>query len=321
MLAMDDRFNTPHTDMIQMEVLGHKLQLAQNPNSRHLGTTVWDASIVFVKFLEQNCKKGEFSSPKIRGKRVIELGSGCGLAGLGMALLGCHVVATDQIEVLPLLLRNVERNLRRAMHSPSEFPHIGPLGTIEVAELDWGNQQHIISVEPPFDYIVGTDILGYEFRSSAVHEKMMELWRKHFIIKVIPRAKLDLKYQHESIQIFTLKPKFYTTNCAVTPLKEEESSVEPKEVQLHGETVYCETPFSPGLAESKVNALASTSIEHLKSSEIGQNCETLQHHKVDLLTIEDPVNKIASSHASYGNSIDEWEIRRSGSMAARIFKM
>jgi predicted nicotinamide N-methyase len=41
---------------------------------------------------------------------VIELGAGCGLAGLGMALLGCDVVTTDQVEVLPLLLRNVERN-------------------------------------------------------------------------------------------------------------------------------------------------------------------------------------------------------------------
>jgi len=70
---------------------------------------------------------------------VIELGAGCGLAGfgklnstahqisfwilvllafsfkifaspLGMALLGCDVTTTDQVEVLPLLMRNVERN-------------------------------------------------------------------------------------------------------------------------------------------------------------------------------------------------------------------
>lgn len=30
-----------------------------------------------------------------------------------MALLGCEVVATDQIEVVPLLMRNVERNTSR----------------------------------------------------------------------------------------------------------------------------------------------------------------------------------------------------------------
>lgn len=28
----------------------------------------------------------------------------------GMALLGCDVISTDQVEVLPLLMRNVERN-------------------------------------------------------------------------------------------------------------------------------------------------------------------------------------------------------------------
>lgn len=32
-----------------------------------------------------------------------------------MALLGCDVVATDQIEVLPLLMRNVERNTSRIL--------------------------------------------------------------------------------------------------------------------------------------------------------------------------------------------------------------
>lgn len=32
---------------------------------------------------------------------------------LGMALLGCDVISTDQVEVLPLLTRNVERNTSR----------------------------------------------------------------------------------------------------------------------------------------------------------------------------------------------------------------
>lgn len=34
-----------------------------------------------------------------------------------MALLGCDVVATDQVEVLPLLMRNVERNISRVMQA------------------------------------------------------------------------------------------------------------------------------------------------------------------------------------------------------------
>lgn len=127
-------------------------QLAQDPNSSNLGTTVWDASIVLAKYIEkarrlymlnawrcgvraagggiicssmhaiaasplrlprgcgatshhcipcvfssacirpaiglQNSRRGDFSRPKIRGKRALELGAGMGLAGMALALLG-----------------------------------------------------------------------------------------------------------------------------------------------------------------------------------------------------------------------------------------
>ncbi|KAL6575149.1 hypothetical protein OROMI_012434 [Orobanche minor] len=75
------KLNSPDTSAVMFEVLGHQLQFAQDPNSKHLGTTVWDASMVFAKFLEKNCRKGRFSPSKLKGKRVIELGAGCGVAG------------------------------------------------------------------------------------------------------------------------------------------------------------------------------------------------------------------------------------------------
>ncbi|XP_020088599.1 protein N-lysine methyltransferase METTL21A-like isoform X3 [Ananas comosus] len=154
----DDRLNSPSSSAVTLEVLGHRLHIAQDPNSKHLGTTVWDASMVFVKYLEKNCRKGRFSPSKLKGKRVIELGAGCGLAGLGMALLGCDVITTDQVEVLPLLMRNVERNTSWILQANSDS---APFGSISVAELDWGNKEHIKSVGPPFDYIIGTDVSIY----------------------------------------------------------------------------------------------------------------------------------------------------------------
>ncbi|KAL5994596.1 hypothetical protein ACLOJK_024649 [Asimina triloba] len=36
------------------------------------------------------------------------------------------------------------------------------LGSIQVEELDWGNPDHIRAVDPPFDYIIGTDIVYAE---------------------------------------------------------------------------------------------------------------------------------------------------------------
>ena len=43
----------------------------------------------------------------------------------GMALLGCEVVVTDQAEVVPLLRRNMERNMAQAKYSALEYSHLG----------------------------------------------------------------------------------------------------------------------------------------------------------------------------------------------------
>ncbi|KAK8505234.1 hypothetical protein V6N11_057571 [Hibiscus sabdariffa] len=190
-----DRLNSPSTSVITFEVLGHQLQFSQDPNSKHLGTTVWDTSMVFAKFLEKNCRKGRFCPSKLKGKRVVELGAGCGVAGFGMALLGCDVVSTDQIEVVPLLRRNVECNISRIMQMNSNSDSFG---SIKVAELDWGNGDHIKAVAPPFDYVIGTDVM-------------------------------DSKYQHPSIQLFIMGLKSPSVavekaECAISTEKSEETA-------------------------------------------------------------------------------------------------
>lgn len=50
------------------------------------------------------------------------------LVFIGMALLGCDVVTTDQKEVLPILTRNIERN------TPS-LAQMNPSGTFENYKL------------------------------------------------------------------------------------------------------------------------------------------------------------------------------------------
>lgn len=43
---------------------------------------VFEASVLLL-FQEKNCRKGRFCPSKLKGKRVIELGAGCGVAGFG----------------------------------------------------------------------------------------------------------------------------------------------------------------------------------------------------------------------------------------------
>ncbi|OMO86393.1 Nicotinamide N-methyltransferase-like protein [Corchorus olitorius] len=313
-----DRLNSPSTSVITFEVMGHQLQFSQDPNSKHLGTTVWDSSMVLAKFLEKNCRKGRFCPSKLKGKRVIELGAGCGVAGFGMALLGCDVVSTDQIEVVPLLRRNVEWNTSSIMQINSNSDSFG---SIQVAELDWGNEDHIKAVAPPFDYIIGTDvvyaehllepllqtilalsgpkttiILGHEIRSTSVHEQMLQTWKSFFEVKTVPKAKMDSKYQHPSIQLFImgLKPLAATAekaNSAVSSASENRTQGIDQQVN--------EVETSKSDPQKEVICGSSTGIDD-------SDCEL----KEDQL----PLTRLPSGKLS------EWEARRYGSMAARLLR-
>ncbi|KAK9126634.1 hypothetical protein Scep_015480 [Stephania cephalantha] len=302
-----DRLNSPNTSGITLEVLGHQLQFSQDPNSKHLGTTVWDASMVFAKFLEKNCRKGRFCPSKLKGKRVIELGAGCGVAGFGMALLGCDVVSTDQVEVLPLLMRNVERNMSRITQSNLDS---ASFGSIQVAELDWGNQEHIKAVDPPFDFIIGTDVvyaehllepllqtifalsgpkttilLGYEIRSTSVHEQMLEMWKNNFEVKNVQKAKMDIKYQHPSIQLYIMESKSRAGSA---------SSRKQVDNQLQNVNVSIEHENNDEDDDGNKSELAE--------------CETDKVH---------PVGEVASLE---NGKLSDWEARRYGSLAARLLR-
>ncbi|EOY30149.1 S-adenosyl-L-methionine-dependent methyltransferases superfamily protein, putative isoform 1 [Theobroma cacao] len=315
-----DRLNSPSTSVITFEVLGHQLQFSQDPNSKHLGTTVWDSSMVFAKFLEKNCRKGRFCPSKLKGRRVIELGAGCGVAGFGMALLGCDVVSTDQIEVVSLLRRNIERNTSRIMQMNSNSDSFG---SIRVAELDWGNEDHIKAVALPFDYIIGTDVvyaehllgpllktilalsgpkttimLGHEIRCTSVHEQMLQTWKKFFEVKIVPRAKMDSKYQHPSIQLFIMGLK----TPAVTAEKLDNAvSAENLDKKTQGIDLQVnEVKTRKTDREEEENCGNGTGVDDLDGEVIKEDC--LQVTRL-------PDGKLS-----------DWEARRYGSMAARLLR-
>ena len=97
--------NDSGTDtLFNLDLFGLNIEIQQAPDLPPLvakdvghGAVVWDAAIIFAKYLEHSPK---FSGNSLEGKRIIELGAGTGLSGLTMMLKGGIVTLTDTKAVL-----------------------------------------------------------------------------------------------------------------------------------------------------------------------------------------------------------------------------
>jgi predicted nicotinamide N-methyase len=100
---------------------GAGFEIAQRLDSGVTGCGVWGAGVVLPFWLARNAHV-------VRGKHVIELGAGCGQAGIAAAILGARsVVLTDQPEVLDHLASNVKRNNAAASAAGCSSFHAAPL--------------------------------------------------------------------------------------------------------------------------------------------------------------------------------------------------
>ena len=103
------------------------LQIQERPNQQDsTAFTVWDGGILLADYLQA------VPEETVRGKRVLELGSGLGLAGLTAAVLGAKcVLLTDLPDVIPLLSQNAMTN--RMMWQAAGCSNV------TCAALDWFN--------------------------------------------------------------------------------------------------------------------------------------------------------------------------------------
>ena len=110
--------------------------IEERPTGRcFYGEYIWPASLVLCDFLKRN-------SELVRGKRVLELGSGTGIAGLYAAKLGAeHVTLTDFID---WNIENIKINIKEN-------------GLDKVAEPRWFRWGTNLCEK--WDVIIGSDII------------------------------------------------------------------------------------------------------------------------------------------------------------------
>ncbi|KAK6134910.1 hypothetical protein DH2020_031354 [Rehmannia glutinosa] len=214
--------------VIELSVIDTRLSIQQDNGSMHVGTSVWPCSLVLVKFAERwhplKCAAGDNPYADLlnfTNKRGVELGAGCGVASMGLYLLGLHdVVVTDIAPVMPALKHNLKRNkpaLKKAL---------------KTTQLYWGNEDQLKSLKPPFDFVIATDVvyleetvaplikamevlmaddgvvlLGYQLRSPEAHKLFWEMCVDVFEVEKIPHEHLHPEYAYEEADVYVFRKK------------------------------------------------------------------------------------------------------------------
>lgn len=181
--------------MFAFDVRGTQVTLHQDPaNTATTGTKVWEAvrgfaakksvilshlpqAQVLAQYCVVNARKLRFGP----GKRCLELGSGCGLVGFTLAILGCEVTLSDQAAGLYLLKKNADLN--------SQICHVATVA------LDWNEElPDSIRSRSPFDVVVGSDVgtLRCQLHSVQLSRAWLQCTRRTLLLRWYERSMLCL---------------------------------------------------------------------------------------------------------------------------------
>lgn len=158
-----------------------------------IGGSVWTSGEILTSYFKRH---REHLDTLFHGKRVVELGSGTGIVGLTCAACfqPSQVILTDLSSQLDCLRNNVTRNQDK-------------ISGISVAELAWGDEEHIDAVIAqmnvdsstckPFqvDVILGTDVAYLEEAYVPLSSTLNRLAQPHtLILLVINRIDTKLEF-------------------------------------------------------------------------------------------------------------------------------
>lgn len=205
-----ERFDLPYKHSVNFNGRARVLDIQQARfKEEGFASTVWDSSIVLAKYFEKR-------PDLVRGKRCLELGAGCGLVGIVMAVLeAATVTLTDMAGNLPLLEKNkqlLEEDCKKR---------------ITIKELMWGSDVRIFG--PPLDVIVATDVVynhdvvqplidsiralsgphtqvyfAYG-RNRTAEESFFNIAHKDYASQALTMPDLDAVYHCDDVDVYTLR--------------------------------------------------------------------------------------------------------------------
>ncbi|KAI4347388.1 hypothetical protein L6164_008204 [Bauhinia variegata] len=222
-LSKPNAFVSQSSLQLRLDSCGQSLSILQSPSSLSTpgvtGAAMWDSGVILGKFLEHSVDSGMLT---VQGKKIVELGSGCGLVGCIAALLGGQVILTDLPDRLRLLRKNIETNMN----------HGGVRGSATATELIWGEDPDPEIIEPVPDYVLGSDVvysegavvdllvtleqlsgpnttifLAGELRNDAVLEYFIEAAMDKFIIGRVDQTLWHPDYRSKRVVLYVLVKK------------------------------------------------------------------------------------------------------------------
>lgn len=115
-----------------------------------IGFQVWPCAHDLCQFVQESPM---FSKEYWKGKRVLELGSGCGLVGLHLGCLGANVVMTDCEDVIEHTRANMNSSQNKELVRRAG-------GCVGCEVLAWGQPSRFQPAE--FDVVIASDCVYHE---------------------------------------------------------------------------------------------------------------------------------------------------------------
>jgi predicted nicotinamide N-methyase len=196
---------------------------------KHLGKggLCWDAAFILGEYLIHKRARWQITREAISGKatRVLELGSGTGLAGIMVAKVvrGVQLDLTDLPSLMPLLRRNVARNFESSRivtgdaNSVDDSPALplnrAALGKVATYVLDWGQKDFSFSA---FDVIIGADVVASLYDPIALVKTIHTLSNEKTAVYISFKERLSTIHRQfeEAMQTSFATVHFETPTCS-----------------------------------------------------------------------------------------------------------